>query len=197
MAFLLRGCRIYGAIHLMRSCLDFRNLILTWTMPMSIMRLCPHAFQLFLVGMLIGLPSPVWPQNFSPALCQKPESCFSELLVELDHLDSDLANFVQARKVFRQLETAYGSTSWGARARLRYGHALRTVNPGEAIPLLQRSVEDFPPLADYLQYWEFQASVKAGMWTEASKIIREFTDRHGESLLRATAWNVHVWPDGQ
>jgi soluble lytic murein transglycosylase len=119
------------------------------------------------------------------ALCHNPQDCFAELLVELNKPASASEALSKTNKLFQQLTTTYGQTPWAKRARLRYGYALRTLNPDEAIPLLRNSLTDFPGLEDYLHFWLLQAYMNAGLWQEASKIVQEFTHRFHESLVRA------------
>ena len=133
---------------------------------------------------MLTYPYPVVSLDPPPAHCQNPERCFAELLVELDQLNSGSPHSEKAEKVFHQLNTVYGQTVWASRARLRYGHALRIVNPLRAIPLLQTGFSDFPTLDDYLHFWLFQAYVKADMWQEATKVVQRFTDGHHESPVR-------------
>jgi len=148
------------------------------------MRLRSWVCGLFLVGGMVIHPYPVVSLDPPSVPCHNPEGCFNELLIELDQLDSGSPHSEKAEKVFHQLATAYGQTVWASRARLRYGHALRTVNPLEAIPLLQSALSDFPALDDYLHFWLFQAYVNAGLWLEATKVVQEFTDGHHESPVR-------------
>lgn len=140
---------------------------------------------LFLMGGVLILPYPVVSLDPPPVPCRNPENCFTELLVEVDQLDSASTHSVKAVQLFHQLVTAYPQTSWAHRARLRYGHALRVVNPFEAIPLLQSAVPVFPVLDDYLHFWLLQAYMNAGFWQEAATIVQKFTDGHHESRFRA------------
>ena len=140
---------------------------------------------LFLVGGILLFPYPVVSLDPPPVPCHNAERCFAKLLVELDQLESGSTHSAKAKKIYHQLATAYGQTPWVKRAQLRYGHTLRTVNPVEAIPLLRTSLTDFPVLDDYLHFWLFQAYVNAQLWSEAAKVIQEFTDGHHESRVRA------------
>ena len=137
------------------------------------------------MGSLLLLPYPVASLDPPPAPCHNPENCFGALLSELDQLDADSSHSGNAQKLFDQLVTAYGQTPWAQRARMRYGHALRTRNPAVAIPLLQSSIPAFPAIEDYLHFWVFQAYVKAGLWPEAAKVVWEFAEGHRESRFRA------------
>ena len=149
------------------------------------MRLRQWVSGLFLMGGILILPYPVVSLDPLPVPCHNPENCFAELLVELDQLNSGPAHSVKAEKLFHQLTAAYDQTPWLHRARLRYGHALRTVNPAAAISLLKSSMPVFPALDDYLHFWLLQAYVNAGLWQEAAKVVQEFTDGHQESRFRA------------
>ena len=140
---------------------------------------------LILVGCLLLLPHTVVSLDPPTALCHNPEGCFAELLVELDKPASASKALSKSNKLFHQMTTAYGQTPWAKQARLRYGYALRTLNPVEAIPLLRNSLTDFPGLEDYLHFWLLQAYMNVGLWQEASKIVQEFTHRFHESLVRA------------
>jgi soluble lytic murein transglycosylase len=140
---------------------------------------------LIFMGCLLLLPHTVASLDPPTALCHNPEGCFAELLVELNKPASASKALSKANKLFHQMTTAYGQTPWAKQARLRYGYALRTVNPVEAIPLLRNSLTDFPGLEDYLHFWLFQAYISAGLWQEASRIVQEFTHRFQESLVRA------------
>ncbi|TFG61040.1 MAG: tetratricopeptide repeat protein, partial [Nitrospirales bacterium] len=151
---------------------------------MANMRLRPWVCGLFLVGGMLTHPYPVVSLDPPSVPCHNPERCFAELLIELDQLDSGSPHSEKAEEVFHQLATAYGQTVWASRARLRYGHALRTVNPLQAIPLLQSAFSDFPALDDYLHFWLFQAYVNADLWQEATKVVQGFTDGHHESPVR-------------
>ncbi len=140
---------------------------------------------LILMGYLLLLPHTAASLDPPTALCHNPEGCFAELLEELNKPDSASESLSKTNKLFQQMTTAYGQTPWAKQARLRYGYALRTLNPVEAIPLLKISLSDFPGLEDYLYFWLFQAYMSAGLWQEASKIVQEFTHRFHESLIRA------------
>jgi tetratricopeptide (TPR) repeat protein len=140
---------------------------------------------LILVGYLLLLPHTVVSLDPPAVLCPNPQDCFAELLVELNKPASASEALSKTNKLFQQLTTAYGQSPWAKRARLRYGYALRTLNPDEAIPLLRNSLTDFPGLEDYLHFWLLQAYMNAGLWQEASKIVQEFTHRFHESLVRA------------
>ena len=142
---------------------------------------------LVLVGGVLSIPSVVVSLDPDPAtvLCHNPEDCFTELVKELDKISSGFFVPSKAEELFQELTTTYQSTDWDDRAKLRYGHALRTVQPREAIPLLQSSIPVFPAIEDYLHFWLFQAYVNAELWPEAVKVVREFTDGHQDSQLRA------------
>ena len=140
---------------------------------------------LILMGYLLLLPHTEASLDPPTALCHNPEGCFAELLEELNKPASASESLSKTNKLFQQMTTAYGQTPWAKQARLRYGYALRTLNPVEAIPLLKISLSDFPGLEDYLYFWLFQAYMSAGLWQEASKIVQEFTHRFHESLIRA------------
>jgi len=127
------------------------------------MRFRPWICGLFLVGGILSYPYPVVSLNAPPVPCHNPEGCFAELLAELAQLASGSSHVENAQKVYLHLVTAYDQTVWASRARLRYGHALRTMNSHQAIPLLQRALTDFPALDDYLHFWLFQAYVNAEM----------------------------------
>ena len=148
------------------------------------MRLRPWVCGLFLAGGMAIQPYPVVSLDPPPVPCHNPERCFAELLTALNQLNPASPQSEKAENVFRQLTTAYSQTVWAARARLRYGHALRSVNPLEAIPLLQQARSDFPVLEDYLQFWLFQAYVTAGLWQEATTVVRGFADGYPESPVR-------------
>jgi soluble lytic murein transglycosylase len=137
------------------------------------------------MGYLLLLPHTEASLDPPTALCHNPEACFAELLEELNKPAFASESLSKANKLFQQMTTAYGQTSWAKQARLRYGYALRTLKPVEAIPLLKISLADFPSLEDYLHFWLFQAYMSAGLWQEASKIVQEFTHRFQESLIRA------------
>ncbi len=139
---------------------------------------------LIFMGCLLLLPHTVF--SFVPptALCHNPEGCFAELLEELNNPASASKALSKANQLYHQMTTAYGQTPWAVQARLRYGYALRTLNPVEAIPLLRNSLTDFPGLEDYLHFWLIQAYMNADLWQEASKIVEEFTHRFQESLVR-------------
>jgi soluble lytic murein transglycosylase len=136
------------------------------------------------MGYLLLLPHPVVSLDPPTALCHNAEGCFAEWLEEFNKPASDSEALSKTNKLFQQLTTAYGQTPWGKQARLRYGYALRTLNPVEAIPLLRNSLTDFPDLEDYLHFWLLQAYMSDGMWQEASKIIQEFTHHFHKSLVR-------------
>ena len=140
---------------------------------------------LILLGYLLLLPHTVISLDPPTVLCHNAEGCFAEWLDELNKPASASEALSKTNKLFQQLTTAYGQTPWAKQARLRYGYALRTLNPVEAIPLLRISLTDFPDLEDYLHFWLLQAYMSAGLWQEASKIIQEFTHRFHESLVRA------------
>ena len=140
---------------------------------------------LIVVGYLLLLPHTVASLDPPTALCHNPEGCFTELLGELNKPASASEALSKANKLFHQMTTAYGQTPLAKQARLRYGYALRTLNPDEAIPLLRNSLTDFPGLDDYLHFWLLQAYVNAGLWQEVAKIVQEFTHRFHESLVRA------------
>ncbi len=148
------------------------------------MRLRSWACGLFLAGGVVLQPSPVVSLDPPPVPCHDPERCFSELITALDQLNSGSPQFEKADQIFHQLSTAYSHTEWAARARLRYGYALRSVKPLEAIPLLQHARSDFPILEDYLQFWLFQADVKAELWEAAAKEVRAGIERHSESPVQ-------------
>ncbi len=140
---------------------------------------------LFFAGCILVLPCSVVSFDPPPAPCHNSEGCFSELLVELDQLDSGSPHSIKAEELFQQLATVYGQTPWVKRAGLRYGYALRIANPKRAIPLLQSAFTDFPVLDDYLHFWLLQAYMSGGLWQEAAKLVLEFTDGHHESRVRA------------
>lgn len=148
------------------------------------MRFRPWVCGLFLLGGMLCYPNPVVSLDSPPVPCHNPERCFAELLVELAQVASGSFHAQNAQKIYLQLVTAYGQTVWASRARLRYGHALRTMNPHQAIPLLQRALTDFPALDDYLHFWLFQAYVNADLWPEATKVVQEFTNGHHKSPVR-------------
>ena len=149
------------------------------------MRLHQWVSGLFFVGCLLILPYPVDSLDPPSVPCQQPDRCFSEFLVELDTLDSGLLVSAKTNKLFHHLTTVYGETHWAQGARLRYGYALRTLNPIEAIPLLHASLIEFPVLADFLHYWLFQAYVSAELWAEAAKVVVKFSNGFHQSRFRA------------
>lgn len=140
---------------------------------------------LLVLGCLLFLPHTVVSLDPPMAPCHNPEGCFGELLVELNKPASASEASSKAKELFHQMTTAYGQTPWAKQARLRYGYALRTLKPVEAIPLLRTALTDFPALEDYLHFWLLQAYVKAGLWQEAAKVIQEFTEKYHESRVRA------------
>ncbi len=140
---------------------------------------------LFLVGCLLIFPYPVDSLDPPSVPCQQPARCFSEFLVELGTLDSGSLVTAKTKKLFHHLTTVYGETHWAQRARLRYGYALRILNPAEAIPLLHSSLIEFPVLDDFLHYWLFQAYVSAELWAEAEKVVVKFADGFHQSRFRA------------
>ncbi|MEX0829982.1 MAG: transglycosylase SLT domain-containing protein [Nitrospirales bacterium] len=148
------------------------------------MRFRPWVCGLFLVGELLANPNPVVSLDSPPVPCHNPEQCFAEFLVELAQFTSGSSHAENAQQAYLQLVTAHSQTVWASRARLRYGHALRTMNPHQAIPFLQGALTDFPALDDYLHFWLFQAYVNADIWPEATKVAQEFIDGHHESLVR-------------
>ena len=149
------------------------------------MRLHQWVSGLFLVGGLLILPFPVDSLDPQSVSCQLAESCFSEFLVELDAQDSGSLVSAHTGKLFHHLTTVYGQTHWAQRARLRYGYALRTLNPTRAIPLLHASLIEFPVLDDMIHYWLFQAYVSAELWAEVAKVVVKFSDGFPQSRFRA------------
>jgi len=149
-------------------------------------KLPPHWMSgLFLGGCLLLLPQAVVSPDPPQVPCHNPEGCFTELLVELDKPTFSTGASSKAVKLFQQVTTAYSHTPWAIRARLRYGYAVRALQPEEAIPLLRHSLTDFPILDDYLQYWLVQAYVNAGLWEDAAKIVQKFSHGYHKSLVRA------------
>ena len=142
---------------------------------------------LILMGYLLLLPHTVVSLDPPTALCHNPGGCFVELLEEFNKPAFASEASSKTNKLFQKLTTAYSQTPWAKLARLRYGYALKTLKPDEAIPLLKNSLTDFPGLEDYLHFWLLQAYMNAGLWQEASKIVQEFTHRFHESLVRAEA----------
>ncbi len=140
---------------------------------------------MFLVGGIFLFPSPVVSFDSPKVSCQNPEICFTELLVVLDQLESAPTQLSKAEALFQQLVTGHAHTKWAQRARLRFGHALRTFKPQKAIPLLQHSLSAFPIIDDYIQFWLLEAYQQAELWEEAAKIIRVFSVGQYESRLRA------------
>ncbi len=138
-----------------------------------------------MVGCLLILPFPADSLNPPSVPCQQPDRCFSKFLVELDTLDSRSLVSAKAKELFHYLTTVYGQTHWSQSARLRYGYALRTIHPIEAIPMLRTSLIEFPVLDDYLHYWLFQAYMSAELWAEAAKVVEEFVDGFHNSRFRA------------
>ncbi len=128
-----------------------------------------------------SLDSPIAP-------CHNPEHCFLEFLKELDKPTSSLKNAKatsKASQLFQHILLRYAQTPWAKRANLRYGYALRTDSPQEAIPLLRSSRDNFPVLGDYLQWWLLQAYEKAELWEEAGEAAEKFAQSYHDSLLRA------------
>jgi len=112
-------------------------------------------------------------------LCSSEEVCYREFL---DSLISHPLSADQNR-FFDFLQSNYPESPWAKRANIRRGYELKDSFPGTALTYLRQGADEFPPIADYLNFWMGEAYERLENWQEAARAFLKVSAMDSESLL--------------
>ena len=135
---------------------------------------------LALVGCFsLGMPQPVTPLDSLPSVCSSDETCYRNFLDSFSSTSSP----ARRAEIVNFLNLNAPDSQWAKRAVLRYGYGLKDSFPAESLTYLERAVDEFPGLTDYLNFWIGQAYEKLENWQQAAGAFQKVSRMGSNTVL--------------